>query len=175
MSRAAPAMVPLGGAEDASPLERARAVAAQATRSAPEAAPAFVPVPREAPIHVEWQHPETGIVHVTDVRGRVSDADTDRLRTALLANLTGHVAWDVLAPHDRHVAIGRARAATQLVEPPRWLLDALSLDDDLAILVGGALVAHESRFFCRDAGAGDVPSRVLVVRGVGSAAPADRG
>lgn len=173
MSRPAPTFGDLTAAGDRPALSR---MLEQAQRvEAPPAEGKYEPTPREIPIEIAWQDPATGDVRECRVNGRVPNHDGMQLRDRLTVRLTQGLSWDALPALTRQLAVARARCAVQLIEPPDWLLNALAEDDVLALELGGALTAHEDRYFRRDVPAGEAQARRVMVRPVGLAAPADSG
>lgn len=172
MSRPAPVM----GEAPPSFLESALAAAKSSpTISPPGPATAYVPTPRRAAIRVEWQHPETGVVHVAEVVSVIGDAEQDRARAGLVAQLTNAMPWDVLPATTRKSATARALCLTQVVEPPPWFVEAIGLDEDFAVDLAGALLAHQRLFFRRDVEPGSPSARRSVVRPLDFATTTDPG
>jgi hypothetical protein len=120
-------------------------------------------VEREEEFTVRYVTP-TGELKEAVVRSRIMDKpDRDRLDRLVAMNAGGPV--DSL-PGQGWRLISTFRVAIQLVEPPRWLLDAVQEDDDLLLAIMGGLERHRLQYFRGDDGEGGVvaiPTHLEVV------------
>jgi hypothetical protein len=109
-------------------------------------------VEREEPLTIRYVTP-TGETKEAEVVSRVMGReDRDRLDRIVASN-TGGIPL-VCFPENGWRLRSEFRVALQLVEPPKWLLEAVGEDDALLGAIVGVLEAHSLRYFLGDDGEG---------------------
>lgn len=146
-----------------------RALAAEASKPAPVAELVDQPkrvqlTPREIEFTFEYDSPE-GEDHIATLTSRVLDADGRMAKARVYNQLSRGLVAEYMTQEDMFRVDALSRMSLQLIEPPKWLIDAAGMDLNLLISLNNVLVEHETRYFRGNArkGEGDeIKARVRV-------------
>jgi hypothetical protein len=116
--------------------------------SDPSKAAVSAPVPRDRPAHVTY-HERTATVVVT--------APTGQQRTHIdhMAAVLAGGPWDHFSARAQARFHAMATFAVAVQDAPPWMEDAVQEDDNLLFSIVGAVEAHATAYFRRDAGSGE--------------------
>ena len=110
--------------------------------------------PREIDFSFDYIKPDGDTQSVT-LKSRVLDGEGRMVKMRVLSALTRDLYFDALPLEDRSRLEALSRCTAQLVDPPKWVRDTLSEDNEVLIGIHNILVEHETRYFRSGLGQGE--------------------
>jgi hypothetical protein len=124
----------------------------------------FELTPREISFSITYDAPD-GKVYSTALTSVILNGDARLAKARIAMQLTRGLNPDGLPAEEKARVEYLSRAAVQLKDPPKWVLDSLSEDNELLLSITQVLMEHEARFFrgnARKGQADEVEKRVSI-------------
>lgn len=102
--------------------------------------------PREISFSITYDAPD-GKVYSTALTSVILNGDAKLAKTRIAMQLTRGLNPDNLPAEEKARVEYLSRCAVQLKDPPKWVLDSISEDNELLLSITQVLVEHEARFF----------------------------